>query len=254
MDALRAVNRNIAGSGSPADSRRFMDVFEEATGRNLDAMFLLWVFPEGSDATLAARRESLNRLASAQTRLTQADLSTDALTPIHQDIREWDFENALRGLDTVEVNLETFVVLSGELDQLREAAAAVGLDVNGTLTEQLNRFQFDVVRTDLVQAREAIDAYTAAQQKVEEPRGVWEEFGLIGQDPEGELESAEEDFSQGEFESSRDRAESAAEMVDEASSVAFRRLLVVGLMLAVLAGAVGIALMAGQWGRRNQSD
>ena len=47
-ETLREVNRAIAESDDPADSRRYMDALEEASGINPDALFLLWVFPDST--------------------------------------------------------------------------------------------------------------------------------------------------------------------------------------------------------------
>jgi hypothetical protein len=146
LAALQAVNHNIATSGAPADSGRYMDVLEEATGENLDSLFLTWVFPTSYKQTLADRRTAINRLAQLRTRLSEAGLTDNIATSIQADIRGWDFPSALTALDEADNSLETYAGLCGRLDMLESQAQAAGLTVPQGLTDKLNHFDFDTVR------------------------------------------------------------------------------------------------------------
>ncbi len=190
LAALQAVNHNIATGGAPADSRRYMDILEEATGDNLDSLFLTWVFPTSYKQTLADRRTAINRLGQLRTRLSDAGLADDVATPIQADIRDWDFASALTALDAADNGLETYAGLRGRLDTLDSQARAAGLTVPAGLTDKLNHFDFNTVRPAIDQANEAVMAYTSAQQTVDAPRGIWKRFGLLGSDPGGALRSA----------------------------------------------------------------
>src|SRR3990170_7904872 len=64
LEALQATNTALAGAVSPASSRRFMDALEEASGQDLDALFLQWVFPDSFAQVLAQRRGARDRLGA----------------------------------------------------------------------------------------------------------------------------------------------------------------------------------------------
>jgi hypothetical protein len=243
LAALQAVNHNIATSGAPADSGRYMDVLEEATGENLDSLFLTWVFPTSYKQTLADRRTAINRLAQLRTRLAEAGLTDDIATSIQADIRGWDFPSALTALDEADNSLETYAGLRGRLDMLESQAKAAGLTVPQGLTDKLNHFDFDTVRPAIDQANEAVMAYVSGQQTVAAPRGIWKRFGLLGSDPDGALHSASAAFANGDFELSRQQSQHAGDLIGGASSVALRRLLVVAGFLGLLVLALAVAFV-----------
>jgi hypothetical protein len=254
MSVLQAVNRNIATSGSPADSRRYMDLLEEATGRNADNLFLTWVFPESYRTIIDDRREARDRLAELSDRLASEGLSEDILAPIKTYIGDWDFGAALASLDRAESGMDTYVSLLPELDALRADAERAGLKLPATIEVALTNFDFDAVRGQLADAKEALSAYTAAAKKVHAGRGIWTKFGLLGSNPNGALRDAAESFANGDFETSRIQSEHARDLIDGASGVAFRRLLLVAGLLAILALAVGIALAVGHLRERELAE
>ena len=253
METLRSVNRNIATGGVAADSRLFMDVLEEATQENLDNLFLVWVFPDSYQEILTQRRSAKDRLAALRIRLSDEGLSDDPLLPIEQDIRDWDFVPATESLTVVESDLETYAELGTQLSDLQREASNAGLSVPESIGEALRNFEFETVRGQLADAREAIDSYTRAAAAVDEPRGILEDFGLLGRDPEGDLRDAEESFASGGFSDSRDQSEATIEMIEDADAVAIRRFLIIAGIFAVLALAIGIAIAVGQIGRRDRT-
>lgn len=247
MQALQAVNRNVATSGKPADSRRFMDLMEAATGKSMDNLFLVWVFPDSYRQDLADRREARDRAAGLQAQLTSEGLPTDLLTPIQSDIDAWKFEQALAALDIAESGLDTYKALLPQLATLQAAAEDAGLQVPGTINDDLVKFDFDSVRQDLVDAQNALSAYAEATGRVHESRSLWADFGLLGSSPDGSLDDARDSFAAGQFETSLAQSRHAEALLDDASSVAFRRMMIVAAFMAVLALAVGIAIAVGHF-------
>lgn len=253
-DSLRAVNRNIAGSGEPADSRRFMDVLEEATGANLDDLFLIWVFPGSFRETLAERREAKERLNGLRERLAEADLPDEGLVAIQTDIRDWDFAEAIAGIDTLEANVDIYGELLGQLSELETDVQLAGLVLYSGISDELLRFEFEAARGQLGSAREALSAYTAASTDLDEPRDLWARFGLLGSDPEGELRAAEDAFANGSFGASTEHSHNASDIIAEAPSVALRRLLIVGGFLGLIALALGVAFAVTQLRQRELAE
>ncbi|MEK7247361.1 MAG: hypothetical protein AAB092_02705 [Chloroflexota bacterium] len=254
LQALQAVNRNIATSGRSADSRRFMDVLEEATRRNADNLFLVWVFPESYRTVLADRREAKDRAADLRDRLVEESLPSNVLTPIEALIDQWMFDQALDALDKAEAGLDTYAGLLPRLTALEKSAAAAGLEAPTAIEEALVNFDFESVRQQLTAAGDAVLAYNAASKKVHAGRSLWTKFGLLGSDPGGSLSDAADSFAAGDFETARVQSEHAQYLIADASSVAFRRLLLVAGLLAVLALAVGIAVAVGHFRERELAD
>ncbi len=254
METLRAVNRNIAGSGEAADSRRFMGVLEEATGENLDTDFLTWVFPRSYEPILADRRQVKERSAAVRLRLSDEGLPDDGLVGIDRAAREWSFTTALSLLDTLEANLDTYVELVELEDDLKSDANGAGLTLSSDITDVLNQFDFEAAQTLLASGQAALDAYRDAAERVDGDRSIWERFGMLGSDPGEQLEAAEDAFAAGNFTQSREHSLRAEELIDDASSVALRRLLVVGGFFGILALVIGLAIAVGQWRRRASAE
>ncbi len=254
LPSLQAVNRNIATSGSPATSQKFMDLLEDATGRNADNLFLTWVFPDSYRSVIADRREARERYDELRNRLTSEGLPEDVLTPIKTSIDAWSFDEALDSLARAEFGLDTYAELLPQLTALQENAEDAGLEVPATIQDALTNFDFDSAREQLMAAGDAILAYNAAAEKVRDGRSFWTKFGLLGSNPNGSLEDAAKSFANGDFETSRVQSEHAESLINGASGVAFRRLLLVAGLLAILALAVGIALAVGHLREREFAE
>lgn len=250
MDTLRAVNRNIAGSGAAADSRRYMNVLEDATGENLDELFLLWVFPDSAAPLLTDRRAAKDRLAVLRQALADEGLPADVLLSIEESVTDWQVGEAQTALDQIEADLDSYVDLSDQLSTLTADAADAGLTLPSDITDALLRFDFVAARNLLDSAALAITAYARAEEKVDASRSFWEKFGLLGSDPNGEMRSAKGAFESGDFSFSRERSDAAANTIDDASSVAFRRILIVAGIFTILAIAIGVAFAVGHLRQR----
>ncbi len=250
-ETLRDVNRTLAESGEPADSQRYMDVLEEVSGRNLDSLFLLWVFPESSRALIEDRRGARDRYAEVAARLAAEGLSEEPLQLARGAILDWRFAGAQREMDTVEANIGRFIALEDGLRGLEVDADSLGLAVPDSIAAAISDWDFDTADDLIESARAALGAYGTARERLAEPRNLWERFGLLGDDPDGELAKAREAFENGRFESARDRSAAAVDILNDASRSAMLRLLVVGGIFSAFAGAIGVAYwVALLWQRR----
>ena len=126
---------------------------------------------------------------------------------------------------------------------LESEAKVAGLTVPAGLTDKLNHFDFNIVRPAIDQANEAVTAYASAQHTVDAPRGIRKRFGLLGSNPGSALRSASDAFANGDFELSRQQSQHASDLINGASSVAFRRLLVVAGFLSLLVLALAVAFV-----------
>ena len=240
---LRDVNIAIAEAGTPADSHAYMDLVEDTSGRNLDQLFLTWIFPREYEPIIELRREARDRFAELETRVLLEGLPEGATTGIREDILEWRFSSALSRLDSVESDIETYHDFGDQLGQMASEASSIGLTMPVSISEALERWEFGNVRLALADARDAVDAFRAARAKVHSSRSLWERFGLLGSDPQEVLDRASDEFAAGQFQTSIDSSRAAAEMIDNASTIALRRILIVSGIFA----AFGLIILAAVW-------
>ncbi|MBI2912740.1 MAG: hypothetical protein HYY03_02330 [Chloroflexi bacterium] len=241
LDTLQRANAAIAQSGQPADSRRFMDTLEEVSGGNLDQLFARWVFPDSYGPILQARRQGRDRLSAVAAQAQAEGLSGDIPENIRQDIAGWRFEEALAALDRAEAALTTYAEIRDGLARLRSDVQAAGLSFPKVIDDALANWDFEAARLALADARRAVDAYTAARDKVDAPRSLWRRIGLLGSDPGSDLDEAAFAFARGDFQTAIDRANSAAGAIDDASQTALIRVLIFLAVLTSAGGAIGIA-------------
>ncbi|HEY5639553.1 MAG TPA: hypothetical protein VIW01_05835 [Dehalococcoidia bacterium] len=240
-ETLREVNRRLAEGGEPAGSKRYMDVLEEVSGRNLDSLFLLWVFPEWSQALIEERREARDRYEAVAARLAAEGLPETPLEPLREALLDWRFAVAQSLTDTLEADIDRALDLQAELRGLKDDADSLGLAVPESIAAAISGWDFGAADDLLESARAALGAYGIARERVAEPRSLWQRFGLLGEDPDRELAKARQAFDEGHFQRSRERSAAAVDMLDDASRSAMVRLLLVAGIFAAFAVAIGVA-------------
>lgn len=240
---LRDVNVAISQSGKPADSRVYMDLIEDTSGRDVDQLFRDWVFGEDSGPLLDLRRQARDRLAELENRALVEGLPEGATAGIREDILVWDFEDALSKLDAVEDDIATYNDLNLQLGQIAAEASSIGLTLPTGVANALDRWEFGNVRLAMADVRDAIDAYRAARANVNASRDLWQRFGLLGSDPESQLREAEVSFAAGQFQASIDSSRAAQHTINNASTLALRRVLIVAAIFA----AFGLIVLAAVW-------
>jgi hypothetical protein len=204
-----------------------MDTIEEASGRNNDALFQKWVFPASLADTLAERREARDRLTTLIARAQEEGLSDSVPGEIEVDIADWDFESALIALAVKETSFRRYLDLKPQLEALRADSQGAGLTPGKELDQAIEDWEFGIAAGIIGEAEDALSRYLAARERANEPRSLWERFGLLGEDPDGDLKAAAEAFNAGDYELAGDRADDAISSVDSASSNAARRVFIV---------------------------
>jgi hypothetical protein len=235
VEALRRTNQTIGLGGEPADSRRFMDVLEEVSGRDNDALFEEWVFPSSLDSLLADRREARDRLTNVIARAQADGLTEDVPARIQEQVDAWLFQDAFVALDGAEAGLDTYDELKVELERLQRDAASSGLVMAEAIRGLIDKWDFEGAAATVEQAVEALSAYDMALEKLDAPRSVWEQFGLLGSDPEASIERAAAAFNDGDYTGAIDHADTAIDMIDGASKTAVRRVMIVAGIMALFA-------------------
>jgi len=243
VETLRRTNQAIGLDGSPADSRRFMDVLEEVSGRNNDALFREWVFPDSLDSLLADRREARDRLTNVIARTQEEGLTEDVPGQIQEQVDAWRFRDAFTALDTAEAGLNAYDGLKEELARLREDVAFSGLVLADDIERLIDEWDFQGATATANQAFEALTGYDIALEKVDAPRSPWKQFGLLGSDPEASIERAAAAFNDGDYAGAIGHADTAIATIDGAAKTAMRRVLIMAGMLALFA----IVILGAVW-------
>ena len=245
-DVLRQANAALAKDETPGDSQRFLDLLEELSAKRVDHLFGQWIFPPSFGLTLAARREARDRLDNLVRLAADEGLPEEFPNAIRADVSAWEFDAALAALAKAESKFGEFKEIKAELAELTAATEAAGLALPSSIADALGRWEFGSARLLFAEARMALDAYKVANDRVNAPRDLWERFGLIGSDPDADVLRAADAFAAGEFQTSLDRANSAASTVGDASESALQRLLVIGLVLGVFSSGIAVAIWVSQ--------
>ena len=239
LEALQAVNAALAQGKGQADSQRFLDTLEDASGQSLDAQIQTWVFPDSFAPLLAQRRQARDRLAALSEAVAAEGLDAGPPEAIRELISGWRFDEALAALDEAEAGLAVYLQLKAEIAALREGVEAAGLRFPAVIDEAIADWRFGDLEGLVVDAGEALAAYLRAGKKVDQPRSLWQRIGLLFRDPQGALDTAATDFAAGDFEGSVRNSNRAFDMIHGAGDAALVRLLIV--LAGVVALAAGVA-------------
>ncbi|GAG33773.1 unnamed protein product, partial [marine sediment metagenome] len=176
---------------------------------------------------------------SALTAAVQAEgLDPSPPEAIQADVTAWRFDEALTALDDAEADLQLYLAQKGRLASLREAVQTASLPFPHTIDEAITAWQFSSLEQTLNDAEAALAAYSHAREKVDQPRNLWQRFGLWGRDPEAPLSQAATAFATGDFLDTIAYSDDAYEMIDGAGTAALTRLLIPLAVLAALAAVV----------------
>jgi len=248
--ALRQVNAALAASGTPADSKRYLDLVEKLGGKRVDNLFWQWVFPAATEPLLTKRRQAQERLQQLIMRAADKDLSSSMPDEIRGHIDAWRFDDAIAAVNEAESKLGIYDDLKQAFADLTRDAQEEGLSMPASISDAIHNWKFDSGRQMLADAERALDAYASSREQVDVKRGLWKRLGLIGADPHKDLTHAAEAFASGDFRAALDHAGLAAEKAQGASGMAFRKLEVFAFVFAVCAGGIGTAI----WVSRRWED
>lgn len=235
------------GDGDPEavdpsdDWRRFLDLVQEVGGSS-DA-------PQLFDDWVLSEAESLDERDAARATYSElADEAGDWSMPlaVREPMSDWDFDLARARMaeasDVLEIRTEIDALtdlLGVEAPESLEAAYEdTGADFASTL-EAAN---------DLHSAAETV---VAAHDAVEADMGLLESIGLIGEDPDAELEQAVTAFASDDLDLANSEANEAIALIDNADDVGTSRVAkTVGGVVALAVLITGLIM----WKRRRSPE
>lgn len=250
LDGLKATNTSLTTMAQDSViSRQYMDALEDATGANADDLFRDWIFPGEFAAQIADRRQARDRLVALRPRAESVGLTVPK--DVQENIAAWKFGDALAALDRYEGGLTAYLEIRNQLDELRAAAKQAVLAYPVPFERATQTWDFVAVRGSLNDARAALAAYLSAKEALARPRSAWQRLGLWGRHPEAKLAAATLSFGAGNFGRSIEESQAVASMLEGASDVAFRRLLI---GLGALAVIMVVGTIVARWALRQETS
>ncbi len=214
-------------AGGPPDWRGLLDLLEERTGVAFADLWATWVV-RPSESSLLGDRAATRELYQATIRAA-GDWNLSPV--IRQAMDAWQFDQA-------ELLLRRAREVLDERTTLEESARAAGLALPAAVRQ---RFEGPAgpdaalaeLRSELVAVREIADS----EGLLGRPIGAFQSFGLIGRDPDGDVEAARAAFAGGDLETAVARAQAARSAWLGADDAGRWRVLWALVALALLGGA-----------------
>ena len=223
-----------------SDWRRLLDLLEQTTGRSFVPIWRGWVVDASQTGLLLQRSATLDAYAAAQTAAGSWNLPPE----VRRSLDNWEFDQATASI------AQSRVILN-QREQIAAEAAGEGIAPPATLERAFETAGIiaasSEATTELVVLNELTSARQASIQG--EGEGVARSVGLIGTDPQANLEAARAAFAKGDLGRAMSQAAAARSSWESASTSGQIR--VVGA-LCVLAGLVILILLL-VWTRRGRS-
>ncbi len=233
-DGFRAVLQAAVArpAGSPTDWRGFLDLVETESGVDATDLWRTWVVRPEDAALLDAR--ALARFDRA--RLVEEATGWQLPTSIDASLAAWRFSEASAAM------VQARAVLDAR-DDLAVAAAVAGLQLPPTLRQTFETGDLEAAAAEASVERAIVDQIVAAEGSGAATSSSWlVRFGLLGQDPVGELVAARSALAAGDLRAAQARAIGARETWTAAADLGGLRIrtivaiaLVVGLVILLMA-------------------
>jgi hypothetical protein len=210
--------------GTAFDWRSLLDLLEATTGRSFVDLWRTWVLRPEDVPAITAR-------AAARTAYDQgvADAADWQLPPsIREAMRTWRYDDAQRQL----------AVAEGVLRQraaLQRAAAAASLQLPATLRHEFETGDVVAAASEATAELSTVGVIEAAREARPEAVPLLDAIGLLGTDPDGDLQSAAAAFAAGDLDAANRAAATATTAWASATDVGRGRIIsAIGLALALV--------------------
>lgn len=174
------------GAGEPEsvdprdDWRRYLDLLEEVGGSTrAEGLFREYVVTRLEEESLDLRAVARDRYAAA------AAIAGDWAMPlpVRRPMSDWEFEEALAAIQQVGAILE-------ERDEVAAMAGTLGVDQPDLERMFEEAEEFGSVASAIEAQSEAITALNEARDALDDPQGIMEKIGLVGEEFADDYEQA----------------------------------------------------------------
>jgi hypothetical protein len=223
-----------------SDWRRLLDLLEQTTGRSFVPIWRSWVVDSSQAGLLLQRGTTLDAYAAAQTAAGSWNLPPE----VRRSLDNWEFDQATALI------AQSRVILN-QREQIAAEAAGEGIKQPATLERAFETAGLIAASSEATTELAVLNELALARQASiqGEGEGVARSVGLIGTDPQANLEAALAAFAKGDLGRAMSQATAARSSWESASTSGQIR--VVGA-LCVLAGLVILILLL-VWTRRGRS-
>ena len=230
-----------AGGPHPDDWRRFLDLFENASDRDFDPLWVEWLLTDRQAEELGERHQA--RKAYEATEAALGEWLMPAST--RREMEAWDFDDATVAL----ARIDGLVADHGAMAARAEALTLEPTDEVGDL---LGSDGIDGAFDELERQVAALGVLEAATAELADEPQLIEQVGLLGQaDPASGLEAARTAFEAGDEDAATAEAEAAIELASGAADDGRLRVAVAGGGI-LLVDALAMATLAVFWNRRRR--
>jgi tetratricopeptide (TPR) repeat protein len=231
---------DVAGAGA-IDWRRLYDLLETTTGKSYSAIWRSWVMDPSQAALLDQRDAALAAYAGAEQVASPWNLPPE----IRRSLDGWQYSQAIALVTQARGIL-------AQRDQIATEAATEQTKPPPALQTAFEQSGLVVASLEATNELAVLDELSAARQAGTDSEGAAPAVGLLGADPEADLNSARAAFSKGDLNRAASLANSARSAWQSANGAGQVRIFG---SLAVLAGAL-LLLVTFLWtrgGRRGQT-
>jgi hypothetical protein len=223
-----------------SDWRRLLDLLEQTTGRSFVPIWRSWVVDSSQAGLLLQRGTTLDAYAAAQTAAGSWNLPPE----VRRSLDNWEFDQATALI------AQSRVILN-QREQIAAEAAGEGIKQPATLERAFETAGLIAASSEATTELAVLNELALARQASiqGEGEGVARSVGLIGTDPQANLEAALAAFAKGDLGRAMSQATAARSSWESASTSGQIR--VVGA-LCVLAG-LAILILLLVWTRRGRS-
>jgi hypothetical protein len=212
-----------------SDWRRLLDLLEQTTGRSFVPIWRGWVVNSSQAALLSQRSATIDAYAEVQTAAGSWSLPPD----VRRSLDNWEFDQATALI------AQTRVIVN-QREQIAAEAALEGIGPPPTLESAFETAGTITASSEATSELAVLNELASARQASIQGDGVARSVGLIGTDPEANLEAARAAFSNGDLAKALSLAAAARSSWEGAS--ASGQIRVVGA-ICVLAGVVMLLLL-----------
>ena len=233
MAPFQPSHGQIESGGGASDWRRLLDLLEQRTGSSFASIWRDWVVDPSQVQLLQQRDQAVTAYSSAK----KAAGSWDLPQEIRRSLDTWQFSQALAFISQAR----------GILTQRDEIAARSKTEQTtppSTLKAAFERSSIGVAGDEASSELAVLADLNSARQAQADAGGA-ARVGLLGADPDADLESARQAFANGDLERAASLSESAQLAWQNANGAA--RVRILGSLL-VLAGGL-LLLMVFFWTR-----
>ena len=188
--------------------QELLDLLEERTGANYDDLWAAWVVNQSQAPLIGERADARTKYDSVEADAGAWNLPSS----LRLEMGAWRFDAATADLDAASAVLD-------ERDRIAASATALDLTPPSNLKAAFEGADgLDAAKMEADQELALLAALKAADTRLGQPENPFELIGLLGADPQHDLDAARGDFEAGKLDAGQVATDEAVSIRDGAES------------------------------------